>query len=201
MARAANLHSRVVSWLKVILPLAALVSLSMLFLVSRTVNPEDAIPYAQVDVADRVREPRLTSPTWSGMTSDGTAVTIEAAEARPGVSGTENAGLATTVTAHLESPGGGTTDLTAATGRIDDQARKIILSGDVVITTSAGYRAEMAEVTSALDQTDVESRGGEVVATGPLGRLRADQMRLTQGESGYLMDFNGGVRLVYQPAN
>nr|WP_232014486.1 hypothetical protein [Cereibacter sphaeroides] len=79
-----NLHSRLVSWLKVVLPLAALAILSTLFLVARTINPDDAIPYADVDVADRVREPRITAPTWAGITSDGAALSVEAAAARPG---------------------------------------------------------------------------------------------------------------------
>jgi lipopolysaccharide export system protein LptC len=78
-----DLHSRIVGWAKVILPLAALGILSTLFLFARTIDPEDAIPYAEVDVEDRIREPRLTAPTYSGVTSDGSAVTFQAVEARP----------------------------------------------------------------------------------------------------------------------
>ncbi|MFT4150612.1 MAG: hypothetical protein QM656_10495 [Paracoccaceae bacterium] len=199
MPRAGNLHSRLVRWLKVILPLTALAILSTLFLVARTIDPQDAIPYAQVDVEDRVREPRVTQPTWSGMTDDGAALTIQAAEARPGDAGTENAGTATDVTGHLETPDGRSADMTAATARMDGAAGRMVLGGGVTVTTSTGYRAEMPELATALRQTDVESAGGEVTATGPLGKLRADHMRLTQGENGYLLVFNGGVRLIYQP--
>ena len=82
--------SRLVSWLKILLPLVALALLSTLFLVSNRINPEDAIPYAEVDVAERLREPRMTAPTYAGTTTDGSSLVVSAAEARPeseGVSG------------------------------------------------------------------------------------------------------------------
>jgi hypothetical protein len=69
-----NLHSALVAWLKILLPLAALAVLSTLFMVSRSVDPADAIPYAQVDIEDRLRDPRLTDAIFAGMTQDGTAV-------------------------------------------------------------------------------------------------------------------------------
>ena len=83
MIRRDNLRSNVVAWLKIVLPLAALAAMSTLFLLSRTIDPADAIPYATVDVEDRIREPRMTAPTYSGVTSDGAALTLTADEARP----------------------------------------------------------------------------------------------------------------------
>ncbi|MBL9052753.1 MAG: hypothetical protein JNN02_03385, partial [Tabrizicola sp.] len=43
-------HTRVVTWLKVLLPLAALAILSTLFLLADQINPDDALPFAEVDV-------------------------------------------------------------------------------------------------------------------------------------------------------
>ena len=63
MAGQTNLHSTVVAWLKVALALIALAMLSTLFLFSDKIDPSDAIPFAEVDIADRIREPRLTMPT------------------------------------------------------------------------------------------------------------------------------------------
>ena len=82
MARA-DRHTRVVGWLKVALPPAALAILSTLFLVARRIDPEAALPYAEVDVEDLAREPRMTAPTYAGLTSDGAALTLSAKEARP----------------------------------------------------------------------------------------------------------------------
>ncbi len=65
-ARPDNLHSRLVFWLKILLPLGRLAILSTLFMVSHNFRPEDAIPYADVDIEDRVNEPRLTAPDFAG---------------------------------------------------------------------------------------------------------------------------------------
>ena len=70
--------------MKVALPLTALAILSTLFLIARKIDPDAALPYAEVDIADRLREPRMTAPAFSGVTRDGAAITVTAAEARPG---------------------------------------------------------------------------------------------------------------------
>ena len=83
----ADRHTRVVGWLKVMLPLTALAILSTLFLVARRIDPEAALPYAEVDVEDLAREPRMTAPTYAGTTEDGASVTLTADEARPAAEG------------------------------------------------------------------------------------------------------------------
>lgn len=197
-----NLHSTLVAWLKVILPLTALAILSTLFLVARTIDPEGAIPYADVDIADRLREPRLVAPRWAGVTDDGTSLTVTADEARPG-SGAAPEPTALRLAARMEFPdAGGTADLTAAEGRLDAQAGRLFLSGGVVVDTSDGWRLEAPSLTAALDRTQVEAAGG-VQADGPLGRLTAASMTIARrpGANGYDLRFAGGVKLVYLPAD
>lgn len=202
-----NLHSRLVIWLKILLPLAALAILSTLFLVSsRGIIPEDAIPYAEAEIADRLREPRLTDASFAGMTKDGAALTLKAAMARPGVTGTADSGLARGLSGVLETPDGQRTELAAAEARLDEAARLMILSGGVKLTTSTGYQIETAGLTVALDHTGLDSTGldstGQVTATGPGGTITAGRLHLGQasaGLPGYQLVFNGGVRLLYQP--
>lgn len=194
-----NLHSRLVLWLKIVLPLVALALLATLFLLGRTVRPEDAIPYATVDVADRLREPRLTQPTYAGLTADGAALTIKAAEARPGTPGSSDAGQAKALSALLEMPLGGTAAMMAGAGRLDAAAGQVVLTDGVSLTTSTGYRLTMPGVTVGLNQTDVTSLGA-VLASGPLGRVEAGAMHLGQDPAGgYILDFTQGVRLIYLP--
>lgn len=192
-------HTRLVGWLKVILPLTALAILSTLFLVARRVDPEAALPYAEVDVEDLAREPRMTAPTYAGTTEDGAALTLSASEARPAADGTpaKAAGLRL----ELATPDGGQTELLAAEAVMDDASRQVLLSGGVVLTTSSGYRLETAEVTAKLDRTGLESRS-PVLATGPAGKIRAESMVLSQDNrtpGAYVLVFKGDVRLVYQP--
>lgn len=110
-------HTRLIGWLKILLPLMALAILSTLFLVARTVNPDDAIPYAEVDVAERLREPRMTAPTYAGLTEDGAALSVAANEARPAADDTTGPS-ATALIGVLETPDGGRTELVAAARQV-----------------------------------------------------------------------------------
>lgn len=198
MARV-DTHTRVVGWLKVILPLTALAILSTLFLVARRIDPEAALPYAEVDVEDLAREPRMTAPTYAGTTSDGAALTLSADEARPAVEGASAAAVGMRLA--LDTPDGARTELLAGSAVMQDTTREVILSGGVTVTTSSGYRLETEEVATKLDRTGLESRS-EVTATGPAGEIRADGMTLSQDArtpGAYVLVFNGAVRLVYQP--
>lgn len=198
MARA-DTHTRVVGWLKVALPLAALAILSTLFLVARQIDPEAALPYAEVDVRDLAREPRMTAPTYAGTTSDGATLTLRAREARPASEASEAA--ATELRLELATPDGAQTELAAARARMDSASQQIVLAGSVTVTTSSGYRLETEEIVARLDRTGLESRA-PVTATGPAGEIRADAMVLRQDiqtPGAYVLVFNGGVRLVYRP--
>ena len=200
MAGHDNLHSRLVAWLKIGLPFAALALLSTLFLVSRTIDPSDAIPYADVDVEDRIREPRMTAPAYAGVTSDGAALTVTAAEARPEEEG--SAGSAQALRAELSLPDGGRAELVAASGNLDATARLLTLQGGVQITTSSGYTITSNEMTAALDRTEVKS-ASTLAATSPMGQITAGSMALTEDPAtpgAYLLLFNDRVKLIYQPA-
>ncbi|WP_374429238.1 LPS export ABC transporter periplasmic protein LptC [Tabrizicola sp.] len=197
----ADRHTRVVGWLKVALPLMALAILSTLFLVARRVDPEAALPYAEVDVEDLAREPRMTAPTYAGTTEDGASVTLSADEARPAADGAP--AKAAALRLDLATPDGGRTELVAAQAQMDDTAQQLVLSGGVTVTTSTGYRLETAEVAAKLDRTGLESRS-PVMATGPAGEISADGMVLRQDNrtpGSYVLVFKGGVRLIYQPGS
>jgi lipopolysaccharide export system protein LptC len=194
-----DVHSRLVSWMKIALPLAALAILSTLFLFSRRIDPSDAIPYAEVDIEERLREPRMTDASYSGVTEDGSAINLRAAAAIPEADGNARA---TGLSATLEAPDGSNTTFAAATGQLDNVSRMIALSGGVKIETSAGYHIQTGDLRIALDRTSVEAPG-TVDADGPPGTITADRMTLTSADphSGrYQLVFTGNVKLIYQPA-
>lgn len=193
--------SRLVAALKVVLPLTALAILSMLFLISNRINPDEALPYAEVDVEERLREPRMTAPTYAGTTTDGAALEVTAAEARPAEEGGTGA-KAAGVQARLTTPDGQRTDLRAETAQMSPGGGEITFTGDVRLDHSSGYRVTSDSMRARLGETDVQSTT-PVVAEGPGGRITAQSMHLSQagaGKTGYLLVFNGAVKLVYQPA-
>lgn len=199
MAQFDNLHSQLVFWLKVLLPLMALALLATLFLFGRQVRPEDAIPYADATAAAAAKEPRLTDATYVGMTSDGAAISIKSADARPGVAGTSNAGTATDLSSLIDLPGGSHVTMTAGAGRLDQAAGQAILTQNVHLSSTNGYVVDTPGMSVALAQTDVTSLGA-VAAKGPGVTLNAKAMHIGQDPSGgYVMDFTGGVTLIYSP--
>lgn len=195
-----NSYSRLVAWLKVLLPLSALAILSSLFLVSRSIDPESAIPYSDVDVSDRLREPRLTDPVFTGMTDDGTAVTVTAEDMRP-VPGSLTEGTARDLTVRMESPGGRVTVLDAATGRMNSETERLVLGGGVTVVTSGGFRLAAPDMDGSLARSALSATGG-VAGDSPFGPITSDNMQITPDPDApgtHVIDFNGDVRLIYTP--
>lgn len=200
MARADNAWSRWVVLLKIILPLIALALLSSIFLLSRTIDPTASIPFTEVDVEDRAREPRLTTPKFSGVTSDGSRVTLDATEMRPDLS-KAGSGTATDLRARMVTLTGETTDVVADRGKVDTQAGTYEMIGAVKAVLSTGYTIAAPKMAGLLDATSLDATG-PVDATAPMGKITADAMQLRSDPAApgnYLLVFNGRVRLVYEP--
>ena len=194
-----NLHSTVVAWAKVLLPLAALAVLSTLFFVSPGRSPEDTIPYAEATAQDLPGAQALTGAVFAGMTQDGAALTLKADQATPGTPNTDHAGAAKGLTGLIETPDGVTTTLTGAAAMLDQQNRVVTLSGGVTVQTSNGFDMQTEAITVTLDSTRLESQGA-VTAKAPFGQLRADRLLINRAADGlYKLDFTGNVRLLYQP--
>lgn len=193
-----NMHSRLVAVLKVALPLLALAIMSTLFLVSRKINPEDAIPYADVDIEDRLRDPKMTGAGLSGMTPDGSAISVTAAEAKADSAG---GGSLQQIIGSIRTLDGKVSELAAAAMRVDAANHVIQLTNGAEFHDSSGYTVSADVLSVATDRTFVESIG-PVSVEGPLGQLTADHMIFSSnsGKAGpYVLVFNGQVRLLYQP--
>ena len=198
MAQSFATYSRVVAWLKVIFPLSALALLSTLFLFARSIDPEQSIPFADVDVKELAREPRITAPEFSGMTADGAAITISAATAKTDPVKLEDATI-NRLAAVVQTPEGAELTAEADEGAIEN-ARIARLTGNVEIRTSTGYTITTDELTADLDKTLISS-GGQVEAAGPIGRVTAGKMSvLLQNNSGTsVLVFKNGVQVLYIP--
>ncbi|MCK0168539.1 LPS export ABC transporter periplasmic protein LptC [Jannaschia sp. S6380] len=196
--RSPRTHTRLVRLAKLLLPVAALALLSTIFLLARKVNPDDAIPFAEVDVSERAREQQLTMPRFTGVSTDGTTYDLSARTARPDADDPRRM----TVDAMrliLDDGLGGTATVMSDSGQVDTAARTVMLDGDVRIETSSGYRLETGRLQGSLGRLEVVAPG-EVTGDGPLGRLRAGAMTLDEGPEGAgRLLFTGGVDLLYVP--
>ena len=202
MAAFDNSYSRLVAWLKIVLPLTALAILSTLFLFSRPIDPAGRLPLASLDVARIAREERIGGPSFSGVIGDGTAVTISAETARP-IAGEARGIAADNLRAVLQAPDGLRVEIAAASGRYLGATRRAELRGGVRLSASSGYVAQTDSLMADVAGRRLES-GGAVTARGPLGRLSAGKLVLRQHSAaaqggGYELIFLDGVNLVYLP--
>lgn len=183
--------------MKVALPLIALGLLSTLFLFSRTPDPEDAIPFAEVDVERLAREQRLSRPRFAGTLEDGREVSLVAESAAP-ESGNPNRIHLDAVESFVVLSDEDTLRLTANEGDIDLAGQVVALSGDVRAETSGGLSLGSQRITVAMDRMNLASPG-EVTLTGDGLTLEAGAMDMTGPEGAAFLSFTGGVRLLYDP--
>lgn len=195
----ADRYSRMVGWLKVLLPLTALALLSTLFLLSRVIDPETAIPFADKEIQDRLRDQQVTGPVYNAVTADGDRISFSA-EKLITPQGQTGANEAEDVQVVMDLSAGSNIVLTAERGALDIEADTADLTGDVLITTSTGYRLTSAQLITLMSSLDVTSPG-PVQGDGPIGTLNAGSMILKSGNAGETahLVFTNGVKLVYMP--
>lgn len=187
-------RARRVKILKVSLPLIALAILSSLFLFSRSFTLDGALPFAEIDIADRLREPKMTDVRIATTSANGAVIDISARSITP--TDTQSA-TARSAYGIITAPTGQTTELTALQVDYDDTAATAALIGGVAIS-SGGYDMTTDAIDVNIDTAEAETRGS-VHAIGPLGQLDAGSMRVKQGDGGFVIVFKSGVRLLYTP--
>ncbi|MFZ3580760.1 hypothetical protein ACOI1H_01140 [Loktanella sp. DJP18] len=198
MATTTNFHSQLVGWLKILLPLAALMLLSTLFLFARNTGTTNEIPFADIDAA--AAEQRIAAPRFSGLTSTGDTLQISAEAARPDTDG----GSQVTIDRprlSLDATDGTTLRVTAGSGMVDTVAQTAQLSGLARLETSSGYVMETKGLQADLATGTVTSDGALEVQA-PFGQLQAGQVTFQAGtgDTGQQMNFTNGVKLLYTPS-
>lgn len=192
-------HSKAVGWLKLGLPLVGLGILSTLFLIAReTMIERGEMPEEFFGPDGAVETAR--NADYSGVTADGSTVAVTADLAWPTVDGSGSL-EASNVSAHFGLIDGERADVRADHGRIEPEENVLELRGNVVVVTASGWTMESETLDAWLDWTRLVSPS-PVSTTGPLGILDAGNMNLHRDkgpEGSYLMEFDGGVHLVYHP--
>ncbi len=197
MALADNRYSRFVQLAKIAFPLVALGLLSTLFLFSRTLDPNQAIPFADIDVEQIAREQRLANPKFSGLTTDGSEISLVASSALPDPKNPRRL-TADNVEATIKTKQGMIFDVEANTAEFDGEANSLELLGEVEIVTNTGYKLVSDALNTSIETTSVESPG-PVKGTGPEGSIEAESMSMTTNPNGQVIVFKGNVKLIYQP--
>ena len=189
-----NFYSQFVGFLKVTLPLAALILMSTVFLFARAPSPETTIPYAEIQ--EIAREPGLSGAQFSGVADDGSVISLTARNTRP----VGDIITADTLLAGIDTVDGTRIDISAGTGEINNSAQTAHLTGLARMVTSNGYEMETAGFIANFSTGRIVSEGALEVQA-PFGALTAGNLVIEtpEGTDEQVMLFQNGVRLVYTP--
>jgi len=193
-------HSRLVNFLKVALPLAALALLSSMFLFARTFqsNPT-ALPYAPEQIAEMLDDPHLQAPRTSTLNEKGDEVLFTARRAYPGASDSQGM-RAIDPDLLILSPDGSQTRVTARQGNLDPAADEVVMRENVKVETDQGEQLLSEELHARISDGHMFSPGpARAIAPGLV--IDGDSMTRTRsnGSGSDVVVFNGNVKLLYQP--
>lgn len=197
MTEPSNLHSSIVGWAKIILPMCALALLSTLFLFARgSSTPSESILEEATAIA---REQRVSAPEFSGLTDDGATVVISARSARPNMTVPDTVSI-DDMRMRIDNPDGSYLEVTATEGAVDGRAQVAQFLGLARMQTSTGFMLETNGLIAELD-TGVVTSQGLLEIRAPFGEMTAGQVTFTvpQDDEGVQMLFTDGVRLLYSP--
>jgi lipopolysaccharide export system protein LptC len=200
MANGTRIYSRIVSLLKILLPLIALGILSSLFLLAERIEPNSQLALSELDAGEILTRPGITNPTFAGQTETGETIRLKAQIVEPDGAGTM---LARGLFFSMTQTDGTTLDVTSAQGRIPAGAEPIEFDGGVMVATSTGLVVDASRLSAARDMSWFEANGA-VRATSPFGDfvsggLRIERTVAEDGSTFFRAIFKDGVKLVYEP--
>lgn len=201
MAMAASTYSRMIAWLKILLPLAALVLLSTLFLFARPSNPVATLPFAKIEIQEKLRSQGITDPYFSGQTTGGETISLEAETARPQPKSLHLI-EAEVVDVQISFDDQSEARFQANEALLNTRTQSTELANDVRITSSTGYEFK----TEALSLDLLQGRAvatKPVTGAGPFGAFKAGSMIYSgdSAEGNARFHFNDGIELIYTPGN
>jgi len=192
-------YSRLVRWMKVVLPVAALVTVGAIFLTGRGFDSGESL-LSPADLATLGAGLRLETPRFTGRTEAGEPYTVRAAWAEPDGAVPDRITL-DRPEGEIDTADGRRLSGRADAGLLERREDRLTLRGGVVIETSDGYR--FASERLALDfRARTAHSPVPIIATGPAGRIEAGAMRILRGEAGAdeaRIFFEAGVRVVFIP--
>ena len=191
-------YSRTVRWMKIVLPIAAVVLIGLIFLSGNTREAVIGVENA-ADAATLGAGLKLENPRFAGTTDNGEPFVITAISALPDGPMPNRVDL-DRPSGELKMSDGRTLNVISEAGQFYRTDERLVLDGSVQLVTSDGYRIET-------DQVDMDLATRTAVAPepfsaeGPIGTLRADRARMETDEAtdDVVLRFDGNVRMTFIP--
>ena len=191
-------YSRGVQFLKVVLPLAAILLLSTVFLLPRSIDTNVSVPFSGPEIDERLTDQVITRPDYMGVTRKGEEIRVKARRASQGGEG--DSPTVADVQGRFGLRDGGEITFESNTGIIRPDKGTATFSENVVITTTNGIQVTTDLLNTSLDEIRGDTPG-QIDGTGPIGDFTAGRMTFgtekTDGPVHIL--FTDGVKLIYEP--
>ena len=192
-------YSRVVGWLKIGLPLAALALLSTLFLFAKDRDGSGNVPFAQGELEKKANEETISNAQFFGHSDKGHSIELSAQTAKPDQTNPAIV-FAQGVKANIGLNSGGRIRFSSENAVVDQIGKQATLTENVVINSTDGYTIRTEGLVTHLEKIEAQSTA-PVTADGHGARLEAGKVELSEigpEKTPYLF-FTNGVKLVYTP--
>jgi lipopolysaccharide export system protein LptC len=192
--RSARRHSRVVRILRIAIPLAVVLGLTIFSLITYF-NPLRMLAKLPINLNDLVvsgTKITMEKPHLSGFTKDARAYEFNADAAAQDLTKPDIVELRN-IRAKLQMEDKSMMEMSAVTGIYNTKQETLKLERNILLSSSTGYKGRLSEAM-------VDIRRGNIVSTQPVelemlqGTLNANQLEVV--DSGDLVRFDGGVDMV-----
>ena len=190
-------YSAFVVWVKTLLPIVALGMLSTIFLFSGKVDVTQSLPYAKFNIAEIIREQRITKPYFSGVSNNGTEIIMSAAYASSDIKNVDVLSI-TELSIILTSQNAKKIRITAGRGTLNSALQKAVISEGVHLTANLGFWLKTNNLIVDLKQGVVTAHNVFQGVTG-LGTIDAGKVVVQMIAEDQQIIFTNGVRLIYYP--
>lgn len=192
VAQPVNRHSRFVAWMKIGLPVAAVLLLAGLLLSTGVFNRRDKLDVSFSEVATKNDDLRMVSPRVTGLNKDGQPYTLTADTATQDLKMPNHVVMENIAAEMKIDEANGWMKLQATSGLLDSEAQILSLRDNINLTTTLGYAFHAT-------QADINFKAGTmsspsaISGDGPLGAISADSMSANNAEQ--TLRFDGHVKL------
>ncbi len=191
--------------IKIGFPVLAAILLVGVFVFTNSNPIRDGVIIPDRKLAELAVGQKITNPHYSGVTKSGDAFSISAESALPNAPKPTQIDLVKPRTT-IGFSDGFEMQASSDIGQLNLDKQEASLTGSVLLETSDNYRAT-AKIVTMNFYTGNASSPGQVKANGPMGKITAGNMILTQnlhkntfgGKT--ILSFGNGVKLVYYPQN
>ena len=199
MASARNSYSRMVAWLKILLPLLALGVLGTVFLFNREDSFEAGFTFSRADIETLEQGSYIKNPKIDGITKKGEPFHLLADEIRPQESANSLV-VITKLDLEFRFTSGAWARVTASTALMDTAAQTVWFETGGRLETSDGHIAAVDSLHLLISSGELQGSG--IVADGPLGQVSAENFRIESNDSeNRVLWFENNVKMRYDLQN